>query len=508
MCKKDCGCNEVPCITPDCSCKVFISTDCITNTEDLLCSNILKGQTLTEVITQLDAYICDRFESVENFLQIVNVGTGSEIYKGISVLGKKEFRSLVDSNLINIAQNADEITISVNEDILTSFIDNLAPPIPSLQQVVNAGNSVMDAEVMFVTASDPYRYVTVGNFGVTGGRLGETFAITEQGINFNNNKNILPPIPSSEDVNFKLPTKLAGTETFAMLSDLTGAETKINAGTGISKTGIGTTASPYVINATLGLAEVITNNNELSNTYVKLLPAGYLTVSADASPDIVGSLTINNSTSQVAGTMKAQIGTNSSLGGSILRFLTDRTEFDDLKHSKGIEYFGDYEPNFTDRSLVTKQYVLSVLPALPDGSETKISPGTGITISGIGTTASPYLVSSVAGNTLNQGWISTVDAGSGTVGAHYTVGGDIIDAVIVSQNSGYNIIGCTMANAMPNTSYRVAHQIESLGGDQFHNSRLFGICFTVYSTTYFEVAVAEPQNDTQSIKLHLQVIKY
>ncbi len=109
----DCTCQE-PCLTPDCACKVFITTDCVTLTEDLTCSNIVKGQTETEVWKQFDAYICQRFTSVENFLQIINVGGGAGIYKGVSVLGKKELKSLVSDGSITITPNADTINFSVN----------------------------------------------------------------------------------------------------------------------------------------------------------------------------------------------------------------------------------------------------------------------------------------------------------------------------------------------------------------------------------------------------------
>jgi hypothetical protein len=117
MCiNKDCGCNKPsPCTTTDCACKVTISTDCVAPlTEDLTCSNILKGQTLTEVLLQLDAFICTKFDSISGFFSLVNVGNGAEIYKGIDILGKKQIRSLVDSGLISIVEGTDEITISVN----------------------------------------------------------------------------------------------------------------------------------------------------------------------------------------------------------------------------------------------------------------------------------------------------------------------------------------------------------------------------------------------------------
>ena len=87
------NCNSICPPTP-CACKILLSSDCVTVTEDLTCSNILKGQTETEVLVQLDAYICERFESVTNFFELVNVGTGAEIYKGVSILGKKEIKTV------------------------------------------------------------------------------------------------------------------------------------------------------------------------------------------------------------------------------------------------------------------------------------------------------------------------------------------------------------------------------------------------------------------------------
>ncbi len=136
-CNGNCNSCNCTCITPDCACKVFISTDCVTLSEDLTCSNIMKGQTETEVLKQLDAYICERFETVENFFQIVNVGGGSEIYKGISAVGKKELRTLVDSNLINLVQDTNTITISVDEAALSALIPiPLTPPL----EKINEGN--------------------------------------------------------------------------------------------------------------------------------------------------------------------------------------------------------------------------------------------------------------------------------------------------------------------------------------------------------------------------------
>lgn len=108
----DNNCGEVKkCVSLNCGCQALISSDCVNEvTETLVCSNIIKGQTLTEVLVQLDAYICDRFLSFENFIKLVNIGDGVGIYRGDNLLGKKELKSLKNSGLIDIIESGDTIT--------------------------------------------------------------------------------------------------------------------------------------------------------------------------------------------------------------------------------------------------------------------------------------------------------------------------------------------------------------------------------------------------------------
>jgi hypothetical protein len=142
MKNSNCGCAaSVICQeTANCGCKVFLESECIEITNELPCSNILKGQTLSEVLVQLDAYICEKFDSVTNFFQLINIGTGAQVYKGVSILGKKELRTLLDSNLINIVQGTNDITISVDETVLTTFISNLS----GVETVVQGTNILVD----------------------------------------------------------------------------------------------------------------------------------------------------------------------------------------------------------------------------------------------------------------------------------------------------------------------------------------------------------------------------
>lgn len=124
--KNNCGCNEkkfeykvcnkcapqTPC---DCPVK-DLSTNCSIYTgDDLSCSGIKKNTILTDVITQLDAYICTAINQLNASLNLVNIGTGAKIYKGLDNLGRREIRTVesTDSSL-TITETDNTINLSVN----------------------------------------------------------------------------------------------------------------------------------------------------------------------------------------------------------------------------------------------------------------------------------------------------------------------------------------------------------------------------------------------------------
>ena len=120
----DCGCNT-PCPPEICACPILIKSDCVDNvTEDLVCSGILAGQTLTEVLVQLDAFICEKFDQTTAYFTLLNVGTGAEVYKGVNGVGNKLIRKINKvGNLITVTQNTDDISISIDETALDTFIE-------------------------------------------------------------------------------------------------------------------------------------------------------------------------------------------------------------------------------------------------------------------------------------------------------------------------------------------------------------------------------------------------
>ena len=119
------GClGQTPCVQTDCSCAVQLSSDCINNvTAEMPCSAIGTGQTLTAVLEQLDAFICTKFDQTVAFFTLINVGTGSQIYKGINGVGQKEIRSVITTGtLLTNVQNTNDITLGIDEDELLAFV--------------------------------------------------------------------------------------------------------------------------------------------------------------------------------------------------------------------------------------------------------------------------------------------------------------------------------------------------------------------------------------------------
>lgn len=117
-------CNQDPCEQMDCSCRVIISTDCsIYSGDDLECSGIVSGTPLTEVLQQLDAFICTKFNQLLSYFNISNVGTGVNIYKGVNGVGTKLLRRIRSTDSIIVTENTDDISPAVNEEWLGEQIE-------------------------------------------------------------------------------------------------------------------------------------------------------------------------------------------------------------------------------------------------------------------------------------------------------------------------------------------------------------------------------------------------
>lgn len=130
-------CNHPPLCAPnDCSCPVKdLSTDCVLYTgNDLACSGIKSQTILTELIQQLDEFICTLVEQSLDALSLINIGTGANVYKGLDLLGRREIRRInAVGDLVTVTQNTNDISVSIDEKELSNFIQNELPNPPCFE---------------------------------------------------------------------------------------------------------------------------------------------------------------------------------------------------------------------------------------------------------------------------------------------------------------------------------------------------------------------------------------
>jgi hypothetical protein len=206
-------CNPAPCQEPQsCDCPTILETKCSTyEGDDLECSGIKKGTILTELIQQLDAFICKVKEDLLNAFSLKNIGTGAKVYKGDDLLGRKELRTVTKTgNLVTVTENTNDIAVSIDEVALNNFIkDN--------QRTYSAANVGTGAAVYKNTT-------TLGNNNQFNFKkiksTGATVTITEDVDEINLEVDIPEQVP-----------------------------TYVEAGENVTVTGTGTTLDPYIINA-------------------------------------------------------------------------------------------------------------------------------------------------------------------------------------------------------------------------------------------------------------------
>lgn len=158
----NCGCTQTnPCGQPtcqetSCACPVYIKSDCVTEvTANFECLPIASNLPLNETLEAMDSAICDKFDEVDSHFQLVNIGTGSEVYKGVNLLGQKEIRKInAVGDLVTVTQNTNDISVSIDETELTTFVEDLIPN-------YNAENLGTGAEVFKEETANTFRFRTI-----------------------------------------------------------------------------------------------------------------------------------------------------------------------------------------------------------------------------------------------------------------------------------------------------------------------------------------------------------
>ena len=221
-------CGQKPCTpTQDCSCPTRLNTECVTyNGLDLECSGIESGLDLNQTLQLLDTYICDAIAEINNSINLINVGTGLQIYAGIDAIGRRKIRSLITTgDLLTSVQNTDDITIGIDETELSQFVkDN-----QKTYSVANVG-----------TGAEIYKDSTV---------VGDNEQFNKRTLtSINGSVNI---VQNADTIDFSVPV-------------YDGSKTEVIGSSGITVTGAGTIVSPYIV-STDNLQKTISSNYVLTN---------------------------------------------------------------------------------------------------------------------------------------------------------------------------------------------------------------------------------------------------
>lgn len=164
--KTSCPCTETQEVTyicnqcqpeVDCDCAVKdLSTNCIIyDGDDLECSKIKKNTILTELIQQLDAFICEVKEELKKYFTLINIGAGKKIYAGDNLLGNKKLRTINKSgDLITVTEATEEIVIGLDEQELENTITELIPN-------YNAENVGTGSEIFKEEVSNTFKFKTL-----------------------------------------------------------------------------------------------------------------------------------------------------------------------------------------------------------------------------------------------------------------------------------------------------------------------------------------------------------
>ena len=153
-----CGCTD-PCQPNSipCTCEARVTSDCVTvSGATSNCLAIDDNLLLTDYLTQMDERICEKVDSVTNFIALENVGTGSQLYKGDSLLGKKQIRTVksLDSALI-VTETVDEIQLDLN-------LPAIIPPDGTETKLVSGTNTTVTGN-----GTDATPYIINSSGGVT-----------------------------------------------------------------------------------------------------------------------------------------------------------------------------------------------------------------------------------------------------------------------------------------------------------------------------------------------------
>ena len=264
-------CAPKPCdIVTVCDCPTKLQTKCVTfEGDDLPITGIKKNTIETTMWQQLDAWLGKMREDIIKTFNIVNIGLGAKIYKGVNLIGEKELKSITKTgSLITLTENTSDIAVGIDTTALTTFVTALSTTQKTYSAVnIGTGVSVLkDSTTLLNNTQFNLRKITKKDLGVGASVIAsvqestlgteieigvkkiktDTLLITDGTADILINQKKL----KSTDGSVTITESIADID-FSVSGVVTpdGSETKVVGGTNTTITGVGTTLNPYVVNS-------------------------------------------------------------------------------------------------------------------------------------------------------------------------------------------------------------------------------------------------------------------
>jgi len=373
--QNNCGCQPEPtfslcnplCPPEPCTCPVSdLSTDCIVLAQDLECSGVSAGTVFTEAMQQFDEYICTAIAELGASINLVNVGAGAQIYKGVDGIGRKQIKTITSDGSVIITENENDIELSVPTGSLQG-----------LQSVLNVGDTATKGFSSYKMSSTDFSALMEVQYGFP------TFGKEQQQLSLSANRLLLN-----------------GTYYQNNSANFVAAALSIDAGVmSLQQTFNGN----FLQTTRVEFQEGITKQTRLLFP-AKPIDGDYVLATEDMIPTIDGSET------------KIANGTNTIVTGNG----TITTPYQIAVNGSETKINAGTNVTITGNGTTATPYIIS---STAIGASTVINAGTNISVTGAGTSGSPFVISNTQDGSetkLNSG-ITTVVTGNGTIATPYTV---------------------------------------------------------------------------------------
>lgn len=107
----------------------------------------------------------------------------------------------------------------------------------------------------------------------------------------------------------------------------------------------------------------------------------------------------------------------------------------------------------------------------------------------------------------NVGFFSGFDINNGSIGATFTVGGNIVSATLTQKPSSASVVRVVLQNTMTNTDYFVEAFVESQSPSFTDDNGSYQWIFKPINATTFDICFREPFSQNQNLKIHIKAVK-